>query len=64
MTLYLIHDGDDLLIVFAVVGERANAVVGGGGRVGYQDTEALHCHLRIQTTITQPYLEFNIHQYM
>ena len=50
-----------ICLVFTVVGERANAVVGGVGHVGYQDTVALHSHLRVQTTNTntqtrQPYL--------
>jgi len=58
---YLIHDRDDLLVVFAVVGEGANAVVEGGGCVGHQDTVPLHRHLGVQTTNTRtPQLIFEI----
>ena len=35
---YLSHEVDDLLVVFAVVGHGADAVVDGGCGVAHQDT--------------------------
>ena len=46
---HLCHEADDLLVVFAVVGEGADAVVRGWRRVAHQDAVPPHLHLRVQT---------------
>ena len=48
--LYLCHHVDDLLVVLAMVGHGADAVVDGGSGVAHQDAVPADLDIRIHAT--------------